>query len=78
MSTLKNEGEILNKNFGGVLLKIRIKCDTSLVFCRKDLCEVKHETQSVFKFADVLFALKSDIPPGRGIYFQEQYYIRSA
>ena len=28
-----------------------------LVFC-KDLCEAKHEVQSVFEFLDVLFALK--------------------
>ena len=38
-----------------------------LVFHRKDLCEAKHETQSVFKFSDVLFALKSDRPPSGGI-----------
>ena len=30
---------------------------------RKDLCEAKHEMQSVLKFSDVLFALKSDAPP---------------
>ena len=30
-------------------------------------CEAKHEMQSVLKFSDVLFALKSDRPPGRGI-----------
>ena len=34
-----------------------------LVFRRKDLCEAKHEMQSVFKFSDVLFALGSDGPP---------------
>ena len=34
----------------------------SLVFC-KDLCEAKHQRQSVFKFSDVPFALKSDGPP---------------
>ena len=33
-----------------------------LLFRRKDLCEAKHETQSVLKFLDVLFALKSDGP----------------
>ena len=33
-----------------------------LVF-RKDLCEAKRETQSVLKFSDVPFALKSDGPP---------------
>ena len=32
-----------------------------LVFRRKDLCEAKRETQSVFKLLDVLFALKSDV-----------------
>ena len=37
--------------------------NTLLVFHRKDLCEAKHEMQSVFKFSDVLFALKSDVPP---------------
>ena len=36
-----------------------------LVF-RKDLFEAKHETQSVFKFSDVLFALKSDGRFGSG------------
>ena len=50
-----------------------------LVFCRKDLCEAKHEMQSVFKFSDILFALKSDVAPlveeSGG---QEQYYVRSA
>ena len=35
----------------------------SLVFRRKDLCEAKHERQSVFIFSDILFALKSDGPP---------------
>ena len=34
-----------------------------LVFHRKDLCEAKPQTPSVFKFSDVLFALKSDRPP---------------
>ena len=34
-----------------------------LVFCRKDLCKANHEMQSVFKFSDVLFALKWDRPP---------------
>ena len=33
-----------------------------LVFCRNDLCEAKHEMQSVLTFWDVLFALKSDRP----------------
>ena len=37
--------------------------DGLLVFRRKDLCEAKHETESVFKFSDVLFALRSDVPP---------------
>ena len=34
-----------------------------LVFHRKDLCEAKHEIQSVFKFSDVPFALRSYGPP---------------
>ena len=34
-----------------------------LVFRRKDLCEAKHETQSVFKFSDVVFALSQMDPP---------------
>ena len=34
-----------------------------LVFHRKDFCKAKHETQTVFKFSDVLFALKSDGTP---------------
>ena len=38
-----------------------------LVFHRKDLCKAKHEIQSVFKFSDVLFALRSEEPPSRGI-----------
>ena len=29
-----------------------------LVFRRKDLCEAQQEMQSVFKFSEVLFALK--------------------
>ena len=33
--------------------------NTLLVF-HKDVCEAKHEMQSVFKFSDVPFALKSD------------------
>ena len=33
------------------------------IFHRKDLGETKHEMQSVFKFSDVLFALKSDGSP---------------
>ena len=31
-----------------------------LVFCRKDFCKAKPKMKSVFKFSDVLFALKSD------------------
>ena len=38
-----------------------------LVFCRKDLCEARPQTPSVFKFSDVLFTLKSDGPPCRCI-----------
>ena len=38
-----------------------------LVFHRKDLCEARTQTPSVFKYSDVLFALKSDGPPGIGI-----------
>ena len=34
-----------------------------LVFRRKDLREVKHGTQSAFKFSDVLFAHRSVGPP---------------
>ena len=49
-----------------------------LVFCRKDLCKANHEMQSVFKFSDVLFALKSDVPPVEAYSGQEQYYVRSA
>ena len=36
-------------------------------FVRKDLCKTRPKTQSVFKFSDVLFALKPDGPPGSGI-----------
>ena len=38
-----------------------------LVFHRKDLCEAKHEMQSVFKF--------SDVPPLEASSGQDQYYI---
>ena len=34
-----------------------------LVIRRKDLCEARPKMQSVFKFSDVLFTLKSDVPP---------------
>ena len=44
-----------------------------LVFHRKDLCEAKHEMQSVSKFSDVLFALKSDGPPVEASSGQEWY-----
>ena len=44
-----------------------VQRDHSLDFHRKDLCDAKHKMQSVFKFSDVLFALKSDGPPSRGI-----------
>ena len=46
--------------FGVCLSKIHIF--PLLVLCN-DPCEAKHEMQSVFKFSDVLFALKSDGPP---------------
>ena len=36
---------------------------TFLVFCRKDLCEAKHEMQNVFKFSD------ADVPPSRDIWW---------
>ena len=49
-----------------------------LVFHRKYLCEAKHEMQSVFKFSDVIFALKSDVPPVEASGGQEQYYVRSS
>ena len=39
----------------------------SLLVFHKDLSEAKYETQSVIKFSDVLFALKSDGLHGRGI-----------
>ena len=35
----------------------------SLVFHRKDLCQAKHEMQSVFKFSDVLLALSQMYHP---------------
>ena len=44
-----------------------------LVFHRKDLCEAKHEMQSVFKFSDVLFAHRSDEPPFKASSGREQY-----
>ena len=34
------------------------KGETFLVSCREDLCEVGPKTPSVFKFSNVLFALK--------------------
>ena len=36
---------------------------TLLVFCRKDLCEARPKTPSVFIFSDVLFAFKLIGPP---------------
>ena len=47
-----------------------------LVFC-KDLCEAKHEMQSVFKFSDVLFALRSDGPPIVEVSGQIDIFVRS-
>ena len=35
----------------------------SLVFCRRDLYDAGPKTPSVFKFSDVIFALKSDGHP---------------
>ena len=49
------------------VLRTCVQVTSLLIFYRKDLCEAKHEMQSVFKFSDVLFALKSDGPPSRGI-----------
>ena len=37
-------------------------CGRLLVFRRKDLCEARPKPQIVFRFPDVLFALKSDGP----------------
>ena len=34
-----------------------------MVFRRKHLCEARPKTQSVLKFSDVLFQLKSDVLP---------------
>ena len=49
---------------------------SSLVF-HKDLCEAKHEKQSVFKFPDALFALKSDGPLVEASSGQKWYSVRS-
>ena len=46
------------------------------VFRRKDLCEAKHKTASVFKFSDDVY--RSDVPPVLTSGGQEQYYIRTA
>ena len=65
---------------------VRTLCDTYFLsyngfscwsFVEKTSGEAKHETQSVFKFSDVLFALRSDGPPAEASSDQEQYYIRS-
>ena len=37
-------------------------------FIEEDLCD-KTQTWSLFKISDVLFALRSDVPPGRGIWW---------
>ena len=36
---------------------------TSMVCCRKDLCEARPKMQCVFKISDVLFALNQMDPP---------------
>ena len=50
---------------------------SSLVFCRKDLYEAKHETQNVFKVSDILLALKLDGPPEVISHDQVWKYFRS-
>ena len=54
----------------GICIRPGIFRFSLLVFCRKVLCEAKHEMQSVFKF--------SDVPPVEASSGQEQYYVRSA
>ena len=49
-----------------------------LVFCRKSLCEAKHEMQSVFKFSNVPHMSDRYTPLVEASSGQEQYYIRSA
>ena len=45
-----------------------------LVFRRRDLCEARPQTASVFEFSDVVLALKSDRhPPVEASGGQEQY-----
>ena len=51
---------------------------TFLVFHRKDLCDGRPKTPSVFKFSDVLFVLESDGPPVEASSGHEQYYIWSS
>ena len=46
-----------------ISMKKKYGASTLLVFRRKDLCEAIPKTPSVFKFSDVLFALKTDGPP---------------
>ena len=48
-----------------------------MVFHRKDLCEAKPKMQSVFKFSDVLFALKSDGGPTDVALDQVDIFLRS-
>ena len=47
-------------------------------FIEKALCEARPQMQSVFKFSDVLFALKSYGPPVKASSGQEWYYIGSS
>ena len=42
-------------------ISVEPKLPDFLAFHRRDLCEAR--SKSVFKFSDVLFPLKSDIPP---------------
>ena len=44
-----------------------------LVFHWKDLCDARPKMQSVFKFSDILFALKSDGPLVEASSGQEWY-----
>ena len=55
------------KECPGVLILDVVVPFMVLLLGLKDLYEAKHETQRVFKFSDVLFVVKSDGPPGRGI-----------
>ena len=52
-------------------------CDNFDVFLiglhRKDLCEAKHKTPSMFKFSDVLLHLSQTDPPVEASHGQEWY-----